>query len=518
MKKFLISTLIVLLGVTGSEALAFCGFYVARADVSLFNTTSQVIIARKDQRTTVTMSNDFKGDVRDFAMVVPVPQILKESDIRVIDSPIFEKLDAYSGPRLVEYHDYDPCPRYLSDVEVLSAVTISAEAVEVEEDAPADFGSTKDIYKVTIEAEYKIGEYDIVILSAEESGGLERWLIDNGYKIPPKAKRLLKPYIRNGLKFFVVKVDLTAFDQKGSTDLRPIQISYEDRRFMLPIRLGMANAEEEQDMMVYVLTENGRAETVNYRMAEIPTDLEIPLPVKDKFGAFFTALFEKNREWEGEDVIFLEYAWDLSGQNGVKCDPCPSPPPIVGDLIEAGVDWLTPFNNGNYAGNLFFTRMHVRYDRANFPQDLIFTETPNRDNFQGRYIIHHPAPGDWNCENGLAYWKTLKRRRANEIFTLEFHTGWNGSDYMPYLNEYAKPWTPNQEDGSRGEIDDFPGNFDLENGFRDLWDQNIEKAGGGEPTGFTQRTSLWFLFLVILAGIMALILIRPDKRSKTGNT
>ena len=37
---------------------------------------------------------------------------------------------------------------------------------------------------VTIEAEYAVGEYDIVILSAERSSGLERWLRKNRYKIP----------------------------------------------------------------------------------------------------------------------------------------------------------------------------------------------------------------------------------------------------------------------------------------------------------------------------------------------
>src|SRR5687768_3266440 len=88
---------------------AFCGFYVARADVKLFNKTSQVILVRDGNRNVLTMSSDFQGDVKDFAMVVPVPVILKEKDIRVADRAIFDKLDAYSGPRLVEYYDSNPC-------------------------------------------------------------------------------------------------------------------------------------------------------------------------------------------------------------------------------------------------------------------------------------------------------------------------------------------------------------------------------------------------------------------------
>ena len=59
------------------SASAFCGFYVARADATLFNDRSEVILVRDGQRTIITMSNDFNGSVTDFAMVVPVPIVLQ---------------------------------------------------------------------------------------------------------------------------------------------------------------------------------------------------------------------------------------------------------------------------------------------------------------------------------------------------------------------------------------------------------------------------------------------------------
>jgi len=37
--------------------------------------------------------------------------------------------------------------------------------------------------KVKIEAKYTVGEYDILILSAEESSGLEDWLNENGHVV-----------------------------------------------------------------------------------------------------------------------------------------------------------------------------------------------------------------------------------------------------------------------------------------------------------------------------------------------
>src|SRR5262249_17957308 len=55
--------------------LAFCGFYVAKADTKLFNQASQVVLVRHDDKTVITMANDFKGDPKEFAIVVPVPTV-----------------------------------------------------------------------------------------------------------------------------------------------------------------------------------------------------------------------------------------------------------------------------------------------------------------------------------------------------------------------------------------------------------------------------------------------------------
>ena len=99
------------------SAQAFCGFFVGKADAGLFNQASQVILARDGTKTTITMLNDYKGELTDFALVVPVPVVLKLDYIRVADKKIFDRIDAYSSPRLAEYYDANPCDRrrYLMD-------------------------------------------------------------------------------------------------------------------------------------------------------------------------------------------------------------------------------------------------------------------------------------------------------------------------------------------------------------------------------------------------------------------
>ena len=62
---------------------AFCGFFVSKADTKIFNKASKVVIARDGDRTVMTMSNDFKGEPKEFAVVVPVPTFLQKGQIHV---------------------------------------------------------------------------------------------------------------------------------------------------------------------------------------------------------------------------------------------------------------------------------------------------------------------------------------------------------------------------------------------------------------------------------------------------
>src|SRR5207244_3346094 len=125
-----------------------------------------------------------------------------------------------------------------------------------------------------IEAQYTVGEYDILILSAKESAGLETWLRQNNYRIPAGASGLLASYIGQNMKFFVARVNLNEQSKLGYSVLRPIQVEYESPKFMLPIRLGMLNANGAQELFVYALSRRGRVETINYRTVMLPTGMD----------------------------------------------------------------------------------------------------------------------------------------------------------------------------------------------------------------------------------------------------
>ncbi len=85
-----------------SNLAAFCGFYVSKADTKLFNKASQVVLVRDGDRTVMTMANDFKGELKEFAVVIPVPTFLRREQIHVGEKSLIDHLDAYSAPRLVD--------------------------------------------------------------------------------------------------------------------------------------------------------------------------------------------------------------------------------------------------------------------------------------------------------------------------------------------------------------------------------------------------------------------------------
>ena len=228
---------------------------------------------------------------------------------------------------------------------------------------------------------------------------------------------------------------------------------------MLPIRLGTVNANGPQELFIYTLTKQGRVETTNYRTIKLPTGDEIPTYVRDKFGDFYKALFTEQTRKEDMSAVFLEYAWDMNW-----CDPCAADPLSHDELTKLGVFWLDngPDTGGSSgaapifrrppvpggAVNVFLTRLHVRYDRAHFPEDLVFQQTGDKSNFQARYVLRHPFDGQVTCDAGRQYRESLRGRQEQEVINLAHLTGWKINDIrkeaklvsLPPQSEEKKNW------------------------------------------------------------------------------
>jgi hypothetical protein len=393
------------MGMPGS-ARAFCGFFVANQDGKLSNHASQVALVRQGHRTALTMSNDYQGPPKDFALIVPVPVVLKKEDVKTLPSTVFDHIDALTAPRLVEYWEQDPCHPSMRGDFVLGAIAVD----KAEQPRP------QKSLGVKIEAKFAVGEYQILILSARDSGGLETWLHQSGYHIPDGASAALAPYVHAQMKFFVAKVDITKVhrNENNTVVLSPLRVSYDADELRLPVRLGLLNASGKQDLIVYTLHPTARFEVANYKNIFIPTNLDVADGVRTAFGSFYAELFDAALANAGGKAIVTEYAWQST-----SCDPCPTPVLDASELAILGVD----VNQlpGGAMGGVVLTRMHARYDKDTLSDDLIFRQAPAvmggraqwngtsadsgastqgayGNNFQGRYIIRHYWQGAITCQ------------------------------------------------------------------------------------------------------------------------
>ncbi|RMH38446.1 MAG: DUF2330 domain-containing protein [Deltaproteobacteria bacterium] len=393
-------------GAQPQAASAFCGFYVSGADADLYNNATMVVLMRDGTRTVLSMQNNYQGPPEDFAMVVPVPVVLQKDNVKTLADEVFDRVDQLAAPRLVEYWEEDPCAPELDDV-----VFESARRGVMAPEAAAAVGSG---FGVRIEAQFKVGEYDIVILSARDSTGLDTWLRREGYKIPPNSEPLLRPYVAGGWKFFVAKVDVDKVRFKdGQAMLSPLRFHYDSDEFRLPVRLGLVNSAGTQDLIVHILARGTRYEVANYKNVTIPTNIDVDDTVRKRFGEFYAALFDATLE-KNPGAVVTEYAWDAG-----SCDPCPTPALTASELATLGGDVIP---GGTSPWEFVVTRLHARYGKDSLGEDLVFKQAPPiaggrewrtgpdgtlekgatpapRNNFQARYAIRHRWTGPIECEH-----------------------------------------------------------------------------------------------------------------------
>ena len=408
-----------------AAAHAFCGFYVGGADTKLYNNATQVVLMREGTRTVLTMQNNYQGPPSAFAMVVPVPIVLQKENVKTLPRNVFDKIDQLDSPRLVEYWEQDPCAVRVAREEKARPMTAAPAA-------RAGGGAAADALGVTVEAQFTVGEYEIVILSAKDSQGLDTWLRQEKYAIPEGAEPYLKPYVEAGSKFFVAKVDAQKVTFKdGMAALSPLRFHYDSTEFSLPVRLGLINAKDAQDLIVHVLAQNQRYEVSNYDNVTIPTNLDVDESARGQFSTFYASLFDRTLDKHPKAVV-TEYSWAAT-----SCDPCPGPtldgsdiqtfggdvlPSSSGDALQPNKPRFGPMRGGRgwWGMGWVLTRLHARYKKDTLGADLVFKAAPpisggrevrgqdglehgaqpsGFNNFQGRYAVRHPWKGPITCAN-----------------------------------------------------------------------------------------------------------------------
>jgi hypothetical protein len=346
--------------------------------------TAQVAIVRQGTRTTFTVSINPTGNPQEFALVIPLPEVLSEDEIHVLDPEVFSRLDGYTAPRRVVDAGCNP----------------SGGSSGSDGGGDGGSGGGWDTGEVTVEAEYIVGEYEVVILSATESSGLFSWLDSNGYYLAEGVEPRLQEYIDAGMYFLAARVYDGAVGVDGS-QLSPLQMSYDHPVFTIPLRLAVLNSPGEQDMVIYAITDadergmNGRVGVSNYPEFELRTGC-----LWGESSADFRAFYEEHYTEAWNAVGDAGWTVEYAGNNG-DCNPCTGISLTEDDAVSLGFqhDWGI---NGHH-----MTRIRMRYTVDQVTEDLmlygsgIYSARSNSfadDNASNRDCIEFYCDGTANAD------------------------------------------------------------------------------------------------------------------------
>lgn len=365
-------------------AWAFCGAFVGAPGSALVNHSSEVVLARDGDRTTLTLVMDYSGDANNFALLLPVPQVLGPDDVRSIDQALLDWLADYSTPRLVEYscEDMFEEPAYYG-----SCSMFGCSADYALDGSAGDYAAYDSATGVSVASSFREYGYEFVVLDAEESAGLTTWLATNGFALPEGGESILQEYIDGGSYFLAAKIDLDNVEMRDGW-LPPIRFTYNSPVFSLPIRIGTISADGVQDVVMYTLTSDvygGQVGIANYPRITLDTECMPPPEAGDDFSGWFSK--EVDAQVAATGAAWLkEYSWDLipTAGTGYHCDPCtatPAAPTPDGSFAAFGL----PSNSAH------ITRLRMRYLPEKAVADLTLYESGIAGQTdQLRYVTYKP--------------------------------------------------------------------------------------------------------------------------------
>lgn len=254
-----------------------------------YNPASAVVLVRDGRRTVLTIEAAYEGPAVELSMVVPIPSSIERDAVRTITGTAFRRLDGRTAPRV--RHVWPRCrPRPRPS---RGALTASADGfgsgASAESTAP-----TPEELGIEIQDEWPVAEYDVTLLGAQESTGLLTFLRQRGLELPERASAMLRGYIETNHRFVLLRADPSRAQRLGDAMmLSPIQIEYDSDQLVVPVRLGTLNSPGEQEVLLYVLSTDGRYVVANRPNVDAPTDLRMRPSARGSMAELYNAISDE---------------------------------------------------------------------------------------------------------------------------------------------------------------------------------------------------------------------------------
>ncbi len=223
MKKTVIlvlAILVVLLQVSGVLA---DGAYIPYPDYWVRPGQQKAIIFHEENKETMILTSDFKGNAKELVWIVPTPTIPKLSKA---NEEIFINIQRLTAPQ------YDR-----GSWNVLEAAAGAMKAGGYD--------------GVAIIESQEVDYYNVSVIAATNSEELVRWFNENGYVYPKEYAYVLNYYINKGWFFNAIKVSSSSIDSKEvESDLReghptPIKFEFLSDKIVFPLKISSIDFKPE---------------------------------------------------------------------------------------------------------------------------------------------------------------------------------------------------------------------------------------------------------------------------------
>ena len=322
-------------GLLGHGVAQACGCFsppVSFDDFEISQQAEQIIFEVDEAAGQVTahVSIRYVGDPASFAWLVPVPNIV---DVEVSEALLaFSLLDQTTRVRTqVETRNLCPDPAYFC--------AYNSECFPPEEPSSGGWGGDGDgdgdgdeggdgdgdgdgdggAGPVMIELEKTVGDYEIVVFSAENAGDTVQWLQDNGFIVNETMAPYMQPYLDAGMMFLAAKL-VPGADADAIT---PLSMTYQGDKPMIPLQLTAVAAEPHLPVVSYIYGSE------LYRPVDQPlVEIDPQGLAEGPQGHNYPALLSRTLDEHGGAAFVAEYAGqppELPVGQGSCCsdeDPC----------------------------------------------------------------------------------------------------------------------------------------------------------------------------------------------------
>lgn len=208
-------------------------------------TDHRMVLSISKRQSTLYDQIEYTGSPSDFAWVLPISGTV---DIGLSSNTLFSALDSLTKVRVNQ--PPTNCPG-LPDSCRNNSFNSS--------DSPPTAGFADAGTSVTVLASEVVGPYQTVQVSATDPGGLDKWLADNGYNVPPDVEPVIAAYVKEKFNFLALKLKPGANVQS----MRPVRVTSQGGTATLPLRMVAAGTGATVGITLWVMAE-GRYETQNF--------------------------------------------------------------------------------------------------------------------------------------------------------------------------------------------------------------------------------------------------------------